>query len=296
MRAPRARAARLNMPRIDAHHHFWRVARGDYHWMPTSGPLHRDHLPADLQPHLRTAHIDGTVLVQAAQTVAETDFLRKLADEPDSPVLGIVGWAPLDSPDAPNTLDRLATDERVVAIRPMLQDLADADWVTRPTVVENLRRLPALGLAFEVLSYPQHLPYALAAIDQVPDLAVVIDHLSKPTYRPQPTDGWRHWMAEFARRPQVHCKLSGMVTEVTGDWSADDFRAHADLVLDLFGAERVMFGSDWPVCLQAASYGEVVGLAEDLLADLSDHERAHVWGATAARFYGLADVPTLHAT
>ena len=282
--------------RIDAHQHFWKLARGDYHWMPADGPLHRDHLADDLQPQLQAAQIDGTVLVQAAQTVAETDFLRELADAPGSQVLGIVGWVPLDSEDAPHELERLALDERVVAIRPMLQDLADPAWVTRPTVVENLRQLPRLGLAFDVLSYPRHLPHALAAIDQVPDLPVVIDHLSKPTYRPRPTDEWRHWMTEFARRPQVHCKLSGMVTEVTGPWSADDFRAHAALALDLFGPERVMFGSDWPVCLQAASYGEVVGLAEELLADLSDHERAHVWGTTAARFYGLADVSTIHAT
>lgn len=284
--------------RIDSHHHFWRVARGDYHWMPESGPLRRDYLPADLQPELRAAGIDGTVLVQAAETVAETDFLVGLAlgDGRQCPVLGVVGWVPLDSDDAPRELERLAANELVVAIRPMLQDIPDVDWVTRPRVIENIRRLPALGLAFDVLSYPRHIPYALAAIDQVPDLDVVVDHLSKPAYRPRPTEEWRAWMTELARRPRVHCKLSGMVTEVGAPWSAHDFRGHAELVLEAFGSDRVMFGSDWPVCLQAASYGDVVGLAEDLLTGLSDHERSEVWGTTAARFYKLTDVATIHAT
>jgi L-fuconolactonase len=273
--------------RIDAHHHFWRVERGDYHWMPDSGPLRRDYLPEDLAPLNEAAGIEGTILVQAAQTAEETKFLLGIAEQPGSTVLGVVCWAPLDSGETVTQLERLAENPKAVGVRPMLQDLAEVDWVTRPAVIESMRRLPRLGLRFDVLSYPEHLPYALRAVDQVPELDVVIDHLSKPRYGPEPREDWRRWMAEFARRPRVHCKLSGMVTEVGRGWTVDDFRAHAEFVLETFGPERVMFGSDWPVCLQAASHEEVVQLAEELTSQLGEKERAEVWGDTAARFYGV---------
>ena len=276
------------MPRkIDAHHHFWKVERGDYHWMPQTGPLRRDYLPDDQAPLLQSAAIDGTILVQAAQTIAETNFLLDLATQSGSRVMGVTGWVPLDADHAPAELERLAAHPKAVAVRPMLHDLPDADWITQPRVIERMRRLPALDLRFEVLSYPVHLPYALKAIDQVPDLVVVIDHLSKPTYGPTMSEDWRHWMAEFAHRPNVYCKLSGMVTEVGEGWKVDDFRAHADFVLETFGPQRVMFGSDWPVCLKAAHFMQVVQLAETLTSRYSEAERAQIWGETAAHFYGV---------
>lgn len=273
--------------RIDAHQHYWRVERGDYHWMPESGALRHDYLPADLVPLNREAGIEGTILVQAAETLAESDFLLDLAASETSMVLGVIAWAPLDSDEAVPHLERYGADARVVSIRPMLHDLPDVAWITRPKVVENLRRIAKLGLRFDVLSYPEHLPYALQAVDQVPDLPVVIDHLSKPRYRPGVEETWRRWMGEFASRPQVCCKVSGMVTEVGPDWRADDVRAHVDFVLKAFGPRRVMFGSDWPVCLKVASHGQVVQLAEELTAHLSSEERTAVWGGTAARFYGV---------
>ncbi len=273
--------------RIDAHHHFWRVARGDYHWMPPEGALRHDYLPGDLAPLLKAARIEGTILVQAAQTVAETRFLLELAAQPGSPVLGVVGWAPLDDPQVGTLLEEFAATPALVAVRPMLHDLADPAWIARPVVVENLRRVAALGLRFDALSFPEHLPHVLRALDRVPDLPVVIDHLSKPKYGPVPAANWRGWMAELAVRPGTFCKLSGMVTEVGPGWTIDHFRGHADHILTAFGPDRVMFGSDWPVCLQAAGYAEVVGLAEALTGGLSVAESADVWGGSAARFYGV---------
>jgi len=273
--------------RIDAHQHFWKVERGDYHWMPESGPLRRDYLPVDLAPLNNTAGIEETVLVQAAQTVEETDFLLDVAARSDGMVLGVVGWAPLDSGQAAPELEKAAENPKVVGVRPMLHDLPEVDWITQPVVIESMRRLPELGLCFDILSYPEHLPYALRAVDQVPELDVVIDHLSKPRYGSNINDEWRYWMSEFAERPRVCCKLSGMVTEVGKGWTVDDFRSHVEFIFEAFGPSRVMFGSDWPVCLQAASHEEVVRLAEGFTSWLSEEQYADVWGGTAARFYGL---------
>lgn len=276
------------MPRrIDAHHHFWQVQRGDYHWMPESGTLRHDYLQSDLTPHLEAAHIEGTILVQAAQTVAETNFLLEQAALPGSQVLGVTGWVPFDSAQSVALLEKYAAHPRLLAMRPMLQDLSADDWIMQPQVLDNMRRLPDLGLRFEVLSYPQQLPFACRAIEQIPELDVVIDHLSKPQYGPELQKEWRSWMKEFARNPRVYCKLSGMVTEVGADWSIADFQAHVEYIFEIFGAHRVMFGSDWPVCLQVASYKEVVTLAEHFTSQLKDEEQDSVWGETAARFYAI---------
>lgn len=274
--------------RIDAHQHYWQIARGDYHWMPTTGPLARDYLPADLQAHNAAASFDGTIVVQAAPTLAETEFLLDLAGQPGSGVLGVVGWVDLEDGESMRRLETLAQNPKLVAVRPMIQDLADDEWVLRPPVINHMRRLPGLGLRFDLLSHPQHLPHAYRTLEQIPDLDIVIDHLSKPRYRQGiEADDWRMWMERFAQLPRAHCKLSGMVTEVGQGWQGDDFRAHADVVLEAFGPQRVMFGSDWPVCLLAATHAQVVDLAAGLTAHLPPAQQAEIWGGTAARFYGV---------
>lgn len=274
--------------KIDAHQHFWQVARGDYHWMPDGGPLRRDYLPDDLRPLNEAAGIEGTILVQAAQTIAETEFMLELASQPESFILGVVGWAALDSPDATRQLERLAQHPKLVAVRPMLQDLPDDEWILQPQVLDNVRQLPQLGLRFEVLTYARQLEPAFRALAQIPDLDIVINHLSKPRYRQGiEADNWQYWMRQFAQLPRAYCKLSGMVTEVGADWSFDDFRSHADVVLEAFGPERVMFGSDWPVCRLVATHEQVVTLAQQLTAHLSPEQQADIWGQTAARFYGV---------
>ena len=275
--------------RIDAHQHYWKVDRGDYHWMPPPGPnaapLRRDYLPGDLRPLNAAAGIDGTIAVQAAQTVAETNWLLGLAAEPDSGILGVVGWAPLDAPDD-RALARLAADPLCVGIRPMLHDLAEDDWIARSVPAARLADVAALDLVFDVLAFPRHLPHVLRALEPVDDLVVVVDHLAKPAYRDAPGD-WARDMRALAARPRTFCKLSGLVTEIGEDWSVDDFRRHADLVLEVFGPGRVLFGSDWPVCLLAASHAQVVGLAGELLADLDPPATAAVMGGTAASVYGI---------
>lgn len=274
--------------KIDAHHHFWQVARGDYHWMPDGGVLRHDYGPQSIRPLNAEVGIDGTILVQAAQTVAETEFLLELATQPESTVLGVTGWVALDSPDAAAQLERLAESPKLVGIRPMIQDLPSAHWVLQAQVIDNLRRLPGLGLRFELLTYAHQLPQAYEALVQVPDLDIVINHLSKPRYRQGvDADDWRQWMNRFAQLPRTYCKLSGMVTEVSEDWRVDDFRAHAEVILEAFSPERVMFGSDWPVCLLVASHAQVVELAGELIASLSVDEQAAVLGGTAARFYDV---------
>jgi L-fuconolactonase len=272
--------------RIDAHQHFWRIARGDYGWIPSAGPLARDFLPADLHALSAAAGIDGTIAVQAAPTVAETDFLLGLAAEPDAGILGVVGWAPLDDPSDP-ALDRLGGEPACVGLRPMLQDLPD-DWIVSAVRSDELARMAAHGLVLDVLALPRQLRHVLRALEPVSELTVVVDHLAKPDYG-APLGRWGDDMRALAARPRTCCKLSGIVTEAGAGCSADDVRRHADLVLEAFGPDRVMFGSDWPVCLLAASHADVVALAEQLTAGLGDAQRGAVFGATAARAYGIIE-------
>lgn len=278
--------------RIDAHQHYWRVERGDYHWMPAEGPLHRDWMPDDLGPLNQQAGISGTVAVQAAQTVAETEFLLDLARQPENSIMAVVGWVDLDSDTAAADLERLGADPKLRAIRPMLQDLHDPAWILRPRVIENLHRLRDLDLAYEVLSYPGHLPYVLEAIDGIPDVAVIIDHLSKPVYSTPPPDFWRTWIARFAERANTAIKISGMVTEVGQSWTPDAIRPNAEAVIEAFGTDRIMFGSDWPVCLQAADHPSVVRLAEKIVVDLTPAEKEAFWFGTARTYYQLDKVST----
>jgi L-fuconolactonase len=271
--------------RIDAHQHFWRVARGDYDWMPAGPPLRRDYLPEDLRPLNQAAGFDGSIVVQAAQTVAETEWLLNLAVEDDPAILGVVGWARLDG-DADAMLARLGDHPKGGGVRPMLQDLGEDDWIWRRVPQQTLHDVAAQGLVFDVLSYPRHLPWVRRALERVDDLVVVIDHLSKPSYR-EALGGWRDDMRALAARPQTFCKLSGLVTEVSGGWSIDDFRRHVDIVIEAFGPERMLFGTDWPVCLLAAKHAEVVRLAEVLTADLGPLAQAQIFGSNAKRVYGV---------
>ena len=274
--------------RIDAHQHFWRVERGDYHWMPSTGPLHHDWLPNDLAPLNQAAGITATVAVQAAQTVAETEFLLDLAADPAHRIAAVVGWVDLDSPTAIAEIERLAANPKLAAARPMLQDLHDPAWILRPRVVAAIARLADLGLAYEVLSYPGHLPYVQEALTSAPDdLRVVIDHLSKPQYSDPPPPFWQTWIEQLAKRERTAIKISGMVTEVGPTWSAASVRAATDTVLAAFGPDRVMFGTDWPVCLQVARHDEVVGLAESCAAELTPDEQARFWHDTAWDYYEL---------
>ncbi len=271
--------------RIDAHQHFWRVSRGDYSWMsPDVEVLYRDYSPEDLQPLLARHGIDRTILVQAAPSIAETEFMLQTAEEA-SFVAGVVGWADFAAPDASQTIADLAANPLIVGFRPMVQDIPDDDWLVRPDLAAAFRSLAERQLVFDALVLPRHLSRTLVVADRYPELSVVIDHGAKPFIREGALDPWRADIAALAARPNIACKLSGLVTEARAEWTTDDLRPYVDHILDVFGPERLLWGSDWPVVNLAGGYDRWRAGTLDLLAALSDAEKDAVLGGNAVRIY-----------
>lgn len=275
--------------RIDSHQHYWKVERGDYDWMsPQNKVLYRNYLPPDLRPELQRHGIEKTVLVQAAQTVAETQFLLDLVESEPS-IAGVVGWLDMEGTDFREQFERRRKNRKFVSIRPMLQDLPDDEWILRPKVIESLRILSEADFSFDFLTHPRHLPFAIRVLELVPELRAVVDHISKPSIRTHTLEPWKRLIAEVARHENVYCKLSGLVTEADhAHWTADDLRPYVEHVWNCFGSDRVMFGSDWPVCLQAGSYDQVLGVLKEILGPHMDPgTEDKVFGANAMRFYKL---------
>lgn len=287
--------------RIDAHQHFWHTARGDYRWLrpdvPALAPLCRDFAPADLQPLLSAHGVVQTVLVQAADSEAETNYLLALAEA--NPVIGgVVGWVDLSRVESVATLERwAAAHPKLKGVRPMLQDLPDADWIARAPHPEVLRTLVRLGLRFDALVQPWHLAPLLRFLDDWPELPVVIDHAAKPQLA-QGWSGdwaavWQRGLAAVAERPGVHCKFSGLLTEAAGQARAggaagtEALRPVRDTLLAQFGPDRLLWGSDWPVLNLAADYARWIDVSDILIALLSAGEQDAIRFANAARFYGL---------
>lgn len=272
---------------IDAHVHLWRLARGDYDWMtPDLTAIYRDFAPQDLDPLRRRHGIDGVVLVQAAATVAETEFMLATAAETDW-VKGVVGWVEFSDPDAPATIERLAADPLLKGLRPMIQDIPDDDWVLRPDLDPAFRALMDLGLRFDALTFPRHLKNLLRLLARYPELPTVIDHGSKPQIRDGAFDNWATDMTTLSRETNALCKLSGLVTEAKPDWTPDDLKPYVAHLLETFGPDRLIWGSDWPVCTLAASYHTWHETALALTSDLTDAQKAAVFGGKAVSFYGL---------
>jgi len=273
---------------VDAHHHVWTLARGDYGWLtPALAPIYRDYTIADLAPLAARAGVGATVLVQAAPTVAETRFLLDAARSSGGLGRGVVGWVDLAAPDALATLRDLARDPLLKSIRPMLQDLADPDWILRGAVQPALAALPALGLRFDALVKPPQLPALLALLDRHPDLDVVVDHGGKPAIATGARDPWRALIRAVAAHPRAHCKLSGLATEASAGWSVADLQPYVEHLLDCFGPDRLMWGSDWPVVELGGGYARWRAATDALLAGLAPHARDAVLGDTARRFYAL---------
>jgi L-fuconolactonase len=273
---------------IDAHQHFWRLDRGDYDWLDSSlAPIHRDFLPEDLAPLLAQAGVDRTVLVQAAPTAAETDFLLDLAGAAPF-VAGVVGWADLEASTAADRIAELAGREKLLGLRPMIQDLADADWMLRPSLAPAFAAIVDFGLRFDALVKPTHLPILLTFARRHPALRIVIDHGGKPDIAAGRIEAWRRDIGALAGEPNVVCKLSGLVTEAAPSPAASDLRPYVDALLHAFGPARLMWGSDWPVLNLNGDYAGWRRTAQLLLSKLSDDERAAVFGGTAEAFYGIA--------
>ncbi|MCW2884239.1 MAG: amidohydrolase [Streptosporangiaceae bacterium] len=281
-------------PRVDAHHHVWDLAVRDQEWI-TGEPMariRRTFTLDDLAPATAAAGIGRTVVVQTLAVAAETPELLELAASAPS-LAGVVGWIDLTDPAAPDTLAALRGGlggDRLVGVRHLVQAEDDPGWLCRPDVRRGIAAVGAAGLAYDLLTLPAQLPAAIGTARALPEVTFVLDHLSKPPIASGALEPWATLVRELAGLPNVYCKLSGMVTEA--DWAAWDvtsLRPYAETVLEAFGPERVMFGSDWPVCLLAAGYAEVVAAAEEVCAGLSGAERDAVFGGTATRAYRLSD-------
>lgn len=279
----------MNTPRIDSHQHFWQLQRGDYDWLgPDLGPLYRDYQPPELATHLRTAGIDQTILVQAATSVAETDYLLSLADQ-HTFIAGVVGWIDMDAPDALAQLAPLAEHPKLLGIRPMIQDIADPQWMLRDELAPVYRELIRRNLRFDALVKPPHLDALLVLLQRYPELPVVIDHGGKPDIANEAFAPWANRMQTLAQETHACCKLSGLLTEAGPAAGAEQLRPYVDHLLQCFGPQRLMWGSDWPVLNLAADYAHWLTLTTALLADLKDTDRDAIMGGTATRFYGLGD-------
>jgi L-fuconolactonase len=278
------------MHRIDAHQHFWRLARGDYGWLtPELAPIYRDFLPEDLAPLLARHRVAGTILVQAAPTDAETDFLLSLADADDF-IEGVVGWADFEAPSAPERIAALAGHGKLKGLRPMIQDIADPHWMLRDGLDPAFRAMIEQDLTFDALVLPKHLENLIRLLARYPDLRVVVDHCAKPDIAGGAFEPWAQHMRNVAEASPAFCKLSGLVTEAGPGWSADTLAPYVQHVLTVFGPDRIMWGSDWPVCTLAASYDEWIEASAALLAKLSPPERSAVFGGNAARAYRLTPI------
>lgn len=273
---------------IDAHQHFWRYRPEEYPWMTEEqGVLKRDRLPADLAPLMAAAGVTGTVAVQARRMLRETEWLLEVAAEA-SYVLGVVGWFDLASPRLEHDLERLAKDARLVGARELIHDMPSPAYAASPAHVRGVRAVGRAGLAYDLLLRPEHLRPATRLVDLLPDQRFVVDHLAKPRVASGVLEPWASDLRELATRGNVYCKLSGLVTEA--DWHAwrpEDLIPYLEVALEAFGAERVMLGSDWPVCACAADYPTTIGLVRGMVAGLGEHEQAAVLGGNARRFYRL---------
>lgn len=272
---------------IDAHHHYWNPARGDYGWMPADHEiLSRPYGPADLSPMLERHEIDRTIVVQAAPSVEETEYLLGIADATPS-VAGVVGWINFEDPGNLDHLQRLAQHPKFKGVRPMIQDIADPDWMLRQDVQWGYEALITLNLSFDALGFPLHLDNFLTLLTRYPDMRAVIDHCMKPQIRDRDIDRWATGMTRLAKETGACCKLSGLVTEAADGWTTDDLKPYADHVVETFGPDRVMWGSDWPVCRLQASYDQWRKTSQTLTDHLNDREIARIFGGTATEFYKL---------
>jgi L-fuconolactonase len=274
--------------KIDAHQHFWHYSVEEYGWIgPHMAVLQKDHLPADLASLLESAGVEGSVAVQARQTLDETQWLLDLADQ--HPLIkGVVGWVDLRSPDLSGQLERFCAHPKFCGVRHVVQDEPDDQFMLREDFLRGISMLADFGLTYDILIFPRHLPVACELVERFPDQGFVLDHIAKPFIKDGQVTPWDADIRRLATYPHVVCKVSGMVTEADWhQWRPADFRPYLDVVFDAFGAERIMFGSDWPVCTVAGTYAEVVEIVSDYVQGLSEKEQAKVWGETAREFYGL---------
>ncbi|HVY70620.1 MAG TPA: amidohydrolase family protein [Verrucomicrobiae bacterium] len=273
--------------RIDAHQHFWSYDEAQYPWIPKGSRLHRDWLPADLDPLLAWRQMDGSVAVQARQTLEETRWLLSLADQNPS-IKGVVGWVDLRSPRVEERLEELVKHPRLVGVRHVAQDEPDDKFLLQPEVMRGIGSLKRFGLTYDLLVYPRQLPAAIALARRLPEHRFVLDHIAKPPIRNGVMEPWDDQIRQLARSQNVYCKISGLITEANHQkWAPEEVYPYLDVVFEAFGTNRLMFGSDWPVCLLAGSYDRVYELVAGYTRGLAPIEQEAFFGGNAARFYTL---------
>jgi len=274
--------------RIDAHHHLWRYSQQEYDWIgPGMEAIARDFLPNGLKSELEACGVSGSVVVQARQTLAETDWLLGLAEK--SPwIRGVVGWAPIADRNFSAILEKLRTSRKLKGLRHIIQAEPDDEFILRQEFGAGIKALSGSGLVYDILIYERHLPAAIRFVDRHPNQVFVLDHLAKPRIKERLLEPWRTQVLELAKRENLYCKLSGMVTEADWtEWTASDLRPYVHVALEAFGPARLMYGSDWPVCLLATKYDRWYRTAEHLLSGLSESEKKLVLGGVANRIYSL---------
>ncbi len=275
--------------RIDAHQHFWNYSTVEYSWIRAGMErLARDYRPADLAAVAVGQGVAGSVAVQARQSLEETRWLLGLADESHL-IKGVVGWVDLRSGRVAEEIAAFAEHPKFIGVRHVVQDEPDPRFLLGDAFVRGLRQLHACGLVYDLLLYPPQLPAAVELAGLLPEQSFVLDHLAKPRIKTGGIAEWRHDIEALAAHDNVACKLSGIVTEAAWhQWKQDDFTPYLDVALAAFGPERLMFGSDWPVCLLSGEYADVVGIIDGFISTLTPAEQSRIWGDTACRVYGLS--------
>ena len=272
--------------KLDSHQHFWKYSDAEYGWIDDPA-LRHDFLPENLHKELRAAKIDGTISVQARQTIGETEWLLSLADQYKF-LRGVVGWVPLTSPSVEADIEKFASRKKLKAVRHVIQDEKDDRYILRDDLNAGVSLLDKHGLAYDILIFDRHLPYAIEFVDRHPKQRFILDHIAKPRIRDGAVLPWRDNLREMAKRPNVWCKVSGVVTEADHQhWTEAQLRFYIDTAIDAFTPKRVMFGSDWPVCLEATTYKNWSELMHRASLQYSIPERASIFGGAAAEAYRI---------
>lgn len=276
------------MMRIDSHQHFWRYNAVEYGWItPDKALLRRDYLPEDLQPLLTASGFDGSIAVQARQSLEETEWLLSLAERHDF-IKGVVGWVDLRSPDLENQLAHFGRHPKLVGVRHVIHDEPDDDFMLRADFRRGLARLADYGLAYDLLIFAKHLPAAFQLVQEFPAQRFVLDHIAKPDIRGRAMSPWDQGIRKLAQLPNVSCKLSGLVTEAEWQrWQPSDYAAYLDLICAAFGTGRLMIGSDWPVCTLSSPYGATLGIVAHYIERFPPVVRQRILGGNCARAYGI---------
>lgn len=274
--------------RIDAHQHFWHYNPEEYDWIDDSmAVLRRDCHPSDLKPDLEAAGFDACIAVQARQTIGETRWLLELADQHPF-IAGVVGWVDLRAEDVREQLATFSKNPKLLGVRHVVQAEPDDRFLLGPDFLRGVAALQEFGLTYDILIYPRHLPVAIEFVQRFPEQRFVLDHVAKPFIKAQTLEPWATDMRELAKFPNVFCKLSGMVTEADWtSWKPEHFKPYIETAVEAFGADRLMIGSDWPVCKVAGSYREVMSLVVHFLEEYPSQARESILGGTAQRFWRL---------